>query len=87
MHVLDIKMKKKIKGENILSTLFIYFTIIIFSFLTLLFLIKNDIFLFLLAFIILIFISLKFNIKKFPLILFVTSIVIRLIVILFMNFP
>ena len=80
-------MKKKIKGENILSTLFIYFTIIIFSFLAILFLIKNDIFLFLLAFILLIFISLKFNIKKFPLILFVTSIVIRLIVILFMNFP
>ena len=61
-------MKKKIKGENILSTLFIYFTIIIFSFLAILFLIKNDIFLFLLAFILLIFISLKFNIKKFPLI-------------------
>ena len=80
-------MKELLKKENLLSTIFVYFTIIIFSFLSVLFLIKNNIFIFLFTFIVLIFISMKLNIKKFSLILFITCIIIRLVVVLFMDFP
>lgn len=75
------------KEKNVLSKLFMYFTIVVFSIISLLFLVKNNIILSVLAFIIVAFISLKINVKKFPIILFITSLVIRLVMILLFNFP
>ena len=80
-------MRKMLKKENLLSTIFVYCSIVVFSFLGVLFTIKSNIFLFLMSFAVILFITLKFNIKKFPLLLFICSIIIRLIVVLFMNFP
>ncbi len=75
------------KEKNVLSKLFMYFTIVVFSIISLLFLVKNNIILSVLAFIIVAFISLKINVKRFPIILFITSLVIRLVMILLFNFP
>ncbi len=75
------------KEKNVLSSMFMYLTIIVFSVISLLFLVKNNIILSVLAFIIVTFISLKVDIKKFPIILFITSLVIRLVMILLFNFP
>lgn len=75
------------KYDNLLSKIFVYASIVIFTLIALLFFIKNNIFLMLLFFSIVIIISLKENIKKFPLILFITSLLIRLILIFIINFP
>ncbi|HIU40009.1 MAG TPA: glycosyltransferase family 39 protein [Candidatus Aphodocola excrementigallinarum] len=74
------------KNKNILSNLFMYFTIIVFSIITLIFLMQNNIIISILAYLVVIFVSLKNNIKKFPIILFVTSLVIRLAMIFIFNF-
>ncbi len=75
------------KEKKVLSGIFMYLTILVFSIISILFLVKNNIILSVLAFIIVTFISLKVNIKKFPIILFITSLVIRLVMILLFNFP
>lgn len=80
-------MKKLLKKEALLSTIFVYCSVIVFSFFGVLFTIKSNIFLFLIAFFIVLFIALRFNIKKFPLLLFICSILIRLAAVIFMNFP
>lgn len=79
-------MKKDLK-DNLLSNVFMYFTIFIFFLISVIFLVKNNIILFLLAFLVVTIISLKANIKKFPLFLFVASFVIRLVAIKLLNFP
>lgn len=74
------------KNKNILSNLFMYLTIIVFSIITLIFLVQNNIIVSILSYLVVIFISLKNNIKKFPVILFITSFVIRLVMIFIFNF-
>ena len=61
-------MKKK---YNFLANLFMYLTIIVFSIISVIFLITSNAFLFLIAFLILVWISIKNNIKHFPILLFV----------------
>lgn len=73
--------------DNILTKLFISFSIVIFSIITVIFITKNYFLLSLLTFLIVLFISKKENIKHFPIILFITSILIRLVVILLGKFP
>ncbi|MBP3635676.1 MAG: glycosyltransferase family 39 protein [Bacilli bacterium] len=75
------------KFNNFLSKVFIYVSIIVLSIISLIFLIKNNFLISLILFLVVIFISLKENIKKFPLILFITSLIIRIIVIIVANFP
>ena len=77
-------MKKK---YNFLANLFMYLTIIVFSIISVIFLITSNAFLFLIAFLILVWISIKNNIKHFPILLFVLCFLIRIIAILFLNFP
>lgn len=77
-------MEKKV---SFLNNLFMYFTIFIFFVISLLFLTKNNIILFLIAFSIVILISLKLKTKRFPLILFIVSFLIRIIAILILDFP
>lgn len=75
------------KEKNILSELFMYLTIIVFSIISLIFLVKNNVIISILAFIIVSFISLKLDIKKFPIILFITSLLVRLMMIILFDFP
>lgn len=75
------------KKNNLLSNLFIYLTIIIFSIISILFLAKNNILLFFIVFFILIYLCLKKEIKHFGILLFVMSFLIRLIAVLFLDFP
>lgn len=75
------------KEKNVLSRMFMYLTILVFGIISLLFLVKNNIIMSVLAFIIVIYISLKVDLKKFPIILFITSLVIRVLMILLFNFP
>ena len=79
-------MKNKFK-DNFLSNVFIYLSIIVFSIISLIFLIKNNIFISIIAFFVVTYISLKKDIKKFPIILFITSLILRILMILFFNFP
>lgn len=78
-------MKKD--NKNLLSKLFINMSIIIFSLIAAIFFIKNNIFLALLIFTIVIAISLKNKVTHFPLIIFLSSFLIRILVILIGNFP
>lgn len=79
-------MNNKLK-EGFLSTIFMYLTIIVFSIISLIFLIKNNIFISIIAFLVVIYISLKNNIKYFPILLFITSLILRIFMILIFNFP
>ena len=72
---------------NKLAQIFMFFAIFIYSLLSIIFLVTNHIMLFLMAFGFCTYISLNKKIKHFPIILFITSIVIRLIVVLLLNFP
>lgn len=72
---------------NKLAQIFMFFVIFICSLLAIIFLVTNHIMLFLMAFGLCTYISLNKKIKHFPIILFITSIVIRLIVVLLLNFP
>lgn len=72
---------------NKLAQIFMFFAIFICSLLAIIFLVTNHIMLFLIAFGLCTYISLNKKIKHFPIILFITSIVIRLIVVLLLNFP
>lgn len=72
---------------NKLAQIFMFFAIFICSLLAIIFLVTNHIMLFLMAFGFCTYISLNKKIKHFPIILFITSIVIRLIVVLLLNFP
>ena len=74
------------KNKNFLSNLFMYFTIIVFSIITLIFLVQNNIIVSILSYLVVIYISLKNNLKNFPIILFVTSLIIRLMMVLIFNF-
>lgn len=78
---------KKNENYNLLANIFMYASMFIFALISILFLTKNNIILFLIAFLVLIFISLKSNIKKFPLLLFIVSFFIRLAAILILDFP
>lgn len=81
-------MKQLLKNkEDLLSTIFVYFSITVFSLLSVIFLIKNNMFLYIISFIIVIVISLKKDIKRFPLFLFLMSLLIRLIAVVFLDFP
>ena len=73
--------------ENKLAQIFMYFAIFICSLLAMIFLINNNIILFLMAFGVCTFISINKKIKYFPIILFITSVLIRVIAILILNFP
>lgn len=79
-------MNNKLK-EGFLSTIFMYLTIVVFSIISLIFLIKNNIFISIIAFLVVIYISLKNNIKYFPILLFITSLILRIFMILIFNFP
>ena len=72
---------------NKLTQIFMFFAIFIYSLLSIIFLVTNHIMLFLMAFGFCTYISLNKKIKHFPIILFITSIVIRLIAVLLLNFP
>lgn len=72
---------------NKLAQIFMFFAIFICSLLAIIFLVTNHIMLFLMAFGFCTYISLNKKIKHFPIILFITSIVIRLITVLLLNFP
>ncbi len=72
--------------KELLGNLFMYLTIVVFSLVTLIFLIQNNIMVSILAYLVVIYISLKNNIKKFPIILFFTSLIIRLAMILIFDF-
>lgn len=74
------------KKKDLLANLFMYLAIVVFSLITLIFLIQNNILISILAYLVVIYISLKNNIKKFPLILFFTSFIIRLAMILIFDF-
>lgn len=79
-------MNNKLK-EGFLSTIFMYLTIVVFSIISLIFLIKNNVFISIIAFLIVIYISLKNSIKHYPIILFITSLMLRIFMILIFNFP
>ena len=70
---------------NILAKIFMYLTIFVFSIITIIFLSRNYFIFALLAYVIVLFISLKMNIKRFPLFLFIISLLIRLAVIFIVN--
>lgn len=81
-------MKRLFKNrEDLLSTLFVYFSIVTFSLLSTLFLIKNNVILYIISFLAVIYISSKKDIKKFPLLLFFISLIIRFIAVMFLDFP
>lgn len=79
-------MKNKL-DNNFLSTVFMYLVISVFSLITLIFLIKNNILMSIIAFIVVCYISLKKNIKHFPILLFITSLLIRILAITLFKFP
>lgn len=79
-------MNNKLK-EGFLSTIFMYLTIVVFSIISLIFLIKNNVFISIIAFLIVIYISLKNSIKHYPIILFITSLMLRIFMILIFKFP
>ena len=72
--------------DNLLTKLFWYFTILVFSIITIIFTIKSYLIFAILAYLVVLFIALKTNIKKFPVILFITSLVIRLVLINVINY-
>ncbi len=72
--------------DNIFSKLFLYLLIVVFSIITIIFTVKNHIILALITYLIIIFISLKKDIKRFPVILFIISLIIRLILVKIINF-
>ena len=74
------------KNKNVLTNLFMYLTIIVFSLITLIFLVQNNIIMSILSYLVVVFISLKNDIKKFSVILFIASFVIRLAMIFIFNF-
>lgn len=73
--------------ENILTKFFMYLTIFVFSIIAIIFLSQNYFIFALLAYIIVMFISLKLNIKRFPIFLFIISFLIRLLVIVIVDLP
>ena len=72
--------------DNLLTKLFWYFTILVFSVITIIFTVKSYLIFAILAYLIVLFIALKTNIKKFPVILFITSLLIRLVLINVINY-
>ena len=72
--------------NNILLRLFMYLSICVFSIITIIFIISNYFILALITYIIVLFLSNKINIKKFPIILFFTSLIIRVILISIINY-
>lgn len=72
--------------DSILFKLFLYFSIVVFSIIAIIFTVKSYILLAIMSYLIVIFISFKINIKKFPLILFIISLLIRLILIKIINY-
>lgn len=79
-------MNNKIKND-FLSNIFMYLVIFVFSVISFIFLMKNSIFISIIAFVIVIYISLKNNIKHFPILLFITSLILRIFMILIFSFP
>lgn len=80
---MDIKKEKYL---NFLKKSLIYFLIFIFSFLCITFLLYNHYLLFIILFSAIIFLSLKFNIKHFAILLFIISFISKLIFIKLFNF-